>query len=91
MSVEPDDEIGEEVHEVDQVLIFIAGFGEAVLNRERSQVKAHSLVVVPAGTRPNFINIGNTPLKRFAIYAPPEEAPGTLHRTKAEAGVAEKD
>lgn len=40
MSVEPGDEIGEEVHSVDQVLIFIAVFGEAVLNREGSQVKA---------------------------------------------------
>jgi hypothetical protein len=40
MSVEPGDEIGEEVHSVDQALIFIAGFGEAVLNREGSQVKA---------------------------------------------------
>jgi hypothetical protein len=40
MSVERGDEIGEEVHSVDQVLIFIAGFGEAVLNREGSQVKA---------------------------------------------------
>jgi mannose-6-phosphate isomerase-like protein (cupin superfamily) len=42
--------------------------------------------------RHNFINTGNTPLKLFTIiYAPPEEAPGTLHRTKAEAVAAEID
>jgi mannose-6-phosphate isomerase-like protein (cupin superfamily) len=90
MSVEPGDDIGEEVHEVDQVLCFIAGSGEAVLDGERSEVKAHSLVMVPAGTTHNFINTGDTPLKLFTIYAPPEEEPGTLHRTKAEAVAAEK-
>jgi mannose-6-phosphate isomerase-like protein (cupin superfamily) len=90
MSVEPGDEIGEEVHEVDQLLVFVEGAGVAVLNGERSAVKANSLVAVPAGTRHNFLNTGNAPLKLFTIYSPPEEAPGTVHRTKAEALAAEK-
>jgi mannose-6-phosphate isomerase-like protein (cupin superfamily) len=89
MSVERGDDIGEETHEVDQVLVFVAGEGEAVLNGERSTVTANSLVVVPAGTTHNFINTGTTPLKLFTVYAPPEEAPGTLHRTKADALAAE--
>ena len=89
MSVEPGDDIGEEVHEVDQVLMFVTGQGEAVLNGERSTVSANSLVLVPAGTRHNFINTGNEPMKLFTIYAPPEEEPGTLHRDKAEAEAAE--
>src|SRR5688572_6280924 len=90
MSIQPGDDIGEEVHEVDQVLFFVSGSAEAVLNGERSAVSANSLVVVPAGTRHNFINTGKGPLKLFTIYAPPEEEPGTLHRTKAEAVAAEK-
>jgi len=89
MSVEPDDEIGEETHNVDQVLVFIKGAGEAVLNGERSPIEAGSLVAVPAGTRHNFINTGKEPLKLFTIYSPPEEEPGTRHRTKAEALAAE--
>jgi mannose-6-phosphate isomerase-like protein (cupin superfamily) len=91
MSIEPGDEIGEETHHVDQVLVFVAGEGEAVLDGEKSPVKADSLVVVPAGVRHNFVNTGSGPLKLYTIYAPPEEEPGALHRTKAEADEAEKD
>lgn len=91
MSIEPGDEIGEETHHVDQVLVFVDGEGQAVLDGERSDVRANSLVVVPAGTLHNFINTGNTPLKLYTIYAPPEEEPGTVHKTKAEADAAEHD
>jgi len=91
MSVEPGDEIGEETHDVDQVLVFVKGSGEAVLNGQRSRIGKHSLVVVPAGTRHNVINTGKEPLKLFTIYSPPEEAPGTLHRTKAEALAVEQE
>jgi mannose-6-phosphate isomerase-like protein (cupin superfamily) len=91
MSIQPGDEIGEEAHEVDQLLIFVDGTGEAVLNgKDRSQVGPNSLVVVPAGTLHNFINTGSVPLKLFTIYAPAEEEPGTVHKTKAEAVEAEK-
>lgn len=89
MSVEPGDEIGEETHEVDQTLVFVKGDGEAVLDGKRSPIEEGSLVAVPAGTRHNFINTGKKPLKLFTVYSPPEEAPGTVHRTKAEALAAE--
>ena len=91
MSVEPGDDIGAEVHTVDQILVFVSGTGDALLNDERSTVKARMLVAVPAGTRHNFINTGQTPLKLFTVYSPPEEAPGTLHRTKADALAAESE
>jgi len=91
MSVEPGDDVGEETHDVDQVLVFVEGEGESVLNGERGRVGAGSLVSVPAGTRHNFVNTGATPLKLYTIYAPPEEEPGTLHRTRAEAMEAEQE
>jgi len=91
MSIEPGSEIGAETHHVDQVLMFVAGRGEAVLDGRKSPVKANSVVVVPAGTEHNFLNTGDIPLKLWTVYAPPEEAPGTLHRTKADAGAAEHD
>jgi mannose-6-phosphate isomerase-like protein (cupin superfamily) len=89
MSLKPGEDIGEEVHHVDQILVFVEGNGEAVLNGERSSVSAHTLVVVPAGTRHNFINKGTGTLKLFTIYSPPEETPGTVHKTKAEAVAAQ--
>ena len=91
MSVEPGDDIGEETHEVDQVLVFVAGSGEAVLNGEKSQVSANRLVVVPAGTKHNFINTGAEPLKLYTVYAPPEEPEGLVHKDKAEAEAWEKE
>ncbi len=89
MSIEPGSDIGEEVHEADQVLVVVEGSGEVVLNRRHSPVQADSLVVVPAGTRHNIINKGNVPLKLYTLLAPPAEAPGTRYETKAEAIAAE--
>lgn len=90
MSIPAGGEIGEEVHEgVDQTLIFVAGEGQAILNGVTSPVASNSLYFVPAGTRHNFVNTGAEPLKLFTVYAPPEHAPGTVFKTKAEADAAE--
>jgi mannose-6-phosphate isomerase-like protein (cupin superfamily) len=90
MSIPAGEEIGEETHDdVDQVLVFTAGEGEAILNGDRSRVAAGRLVHVPAGTRHNFINVGPDDLRLYTIYAPPEHAPGTVHPTRADAAAAE--
>jgi mannose-6-phosphate isomerase-like protein (cupin superfamily) len=90
MCIPPGGEIGDEVHDgVDQVLVFVEGRGEAILDGVRSAVGPDRLVLVPAGTRHNFVNTGETELRLYTIYAPPEHAPGTIHRTKAEADAAE--
>ena len=39
--------------------------------------------------RHNFVNTGSVDMRLYTIYAPPEHAPGTVHRTKAEADAAE--
>ena len=79
MSIEPGDEIGEETHDVDQLLAFVKGEGEAVLDGETTAIEKGSLVAVPAGTRHNFINTGTKPLKLYTIYSPPEEALSLIH------------
>jgi mannose-6-phosphate isomerase-like protein (cupin superfamily) len=90
MTVPAGEEIGEEVHtENDQLLVFVDGEGEAVLESRRSSVGPNDLVLVPAGTRHNFINTGDGPLRLVTVYAPPEHPPGTVHQTKAEADAAE--
>ena len=90
MTIQPGSEIGDEVHpETDQVLAFVDGRGEAHLDGQVSQVDANDLVFVRAGTRHNFLNTGDRPLRLVTIYAPPEHAPGTIHETKEEADAAE--
>ena len=90
MTIPAGGEIGEEVHqENDQLLVFVDGEGEAVLDGRSSTVGPNDLVLVPAGTRHNFINTGHGPLRLVTVYAPPEHAPGTVHQTKAEADAAE--
>jgi mannose-6-phosphate isomerase-like protein (cupin superfamily) len=90
MTIPVGGEIGEEVHEEnDQLLVFVDGEGEAVLDGKTSMVTPNDLVLVPAGTRHNFINKGDSPLRLVTVYAPPEHPPGTVHQTKAEADAAE--
>ena len=91
MSIPPGGEIGEEVHDdVDQVLVFIEGEGIAVLGSERSTTSPGHLVLVPAGTRHNIVNEGSVDLKLYTVYTEPKHAPGTIHRTKAEADADEE-
>jgi mannose-6-phosphate isomerase-like protein (cupin superfamily) len=92
MSIPPGGEIGEETHEhVDQVLAFVEGEGVAVLDGQESPVGPDRLVHVPAGTRHNFVNAGSGDLRLYTVYAPPQHAPGTIHRTKADADADEAD
>lgn len=46
--------------------------------------------IIPAGKWHNLINIGDTPLKLYSIYAPPQHPRGTVHVTKADAQTAEE-
>jgi mannose-6-phosphate isomerase-like protein (cupin superfamily) len=91
MTIPVGGEIGEEVHEdIDQILSFVSGAGEADLAGETTAVAQGDLVVVPAGTRHNFRNTGANPLVLYTVYGPPEHADGVVHPTKAEADAAEE-
>ena len=89
MSIPAGGEIGEEVHEdTDQVLYFASGEGKAILNDEEKSVGKDDIVLVNAGTRHNFINTGTSDLKIITAYSPPHHPPGTIHKTKEEADKA---
>jgi mannose-6-phosphate isomerase-like protein (cupin superfamily) len=91
MTLQPGEEIGVEVHpDNDQVLLFTEGTTRAEVGEETREVGAGHLVVVPAGTRHNFTNVGSGQVRLLTIYAPPHHAPDTVHRTKAEAEKAEE-
>lgn len=90
MTIPPGGEIGEETHpDVDQILLFVEGRGESVLEDRTGSVGPNDLVFVHAGTRHNFRNVGEGPLRLVTIYAPPEHPAGTVHRTREEADAAE--
>jgi mannose-6-phosphate isomerase-like protein (cupin superfamily) len=90
MSIPAGESIGRETHhDVDQVLVFVEGEGEAELDGEVTPVTRGRLVFVPAGTEHDFRNTGSSELKLYTFYAPPEHAAGTVHRTRAEADAAE--
>lgn len=84
MSLLPGQEIGQEVHKVDQMLIFVEGTGKAIINGQESLVESNHLVFVPAGTQHNFINTGKEVMKLFTVYAPAQHKPGTVQKLKTD-------
>jgi mannose-6-phosphate isomerase-like protein (cupin superfamily) len=85
MTIPPGGEIGEEVHEVDQILTFVSGTAQAVVGGQKKNVAQGDLVVVPAGKKHNFVNNGVNPLVLYTVYGPPEHADKAVHKTKEEA------
>ena len=86
MSLQPGEEIGEEVHDDrDQFFRFETGIGEVWIDDVANPVKADFGVIVPAGAKHNVINTSPEPLRLYTIYGPPEHIEGTIHKDKAEA------
>jgi len=89
MSIEPGDEIGEEVHDDrDQFFRIEAGQGEISIDGTVHRVKADDGVIVPQGARHNVKSVGSEPLRLYTIYGPPEHIDGTVHKTCAEANAS---
>jgi mannose-6-phosphate isomerase-like protein (cupin superfamily) len=92
MCLQPGEAIGNEVHpKVDQFFHIERGGGKFIFNeKDEHWVHEGDAVVVPAGTFHNVINTSKRALlKLYTIYSPPKHPPGTVHKTKAEAEVAE--
>jgi mannose-6-phosphate isomerase-like protein (cupin superfamily) len=85
MTLKPGEEIGAEVHTLDQFFRVEEGTGEAVLDGVRTAIRAGFAVVVPAGAKHNIINTGSASLKLYTLYAPPNHRDGVVHHTRAEA------
>ena len=85
MALKPNEEIGAEVHKLDQFFRVEQGTGAAVLDGVRTPLQAGYAVVVPAGAKHNIINTGTEPLKLYTLYAPPNHRDGVIHHTRAEA------
>ena len=91
MSLLPGEDIGMEVHKLDQFIRVEKGEGKAVLDQEEHALADGSIVVVPSGTNHNIINTSDAnPMKLYTLYAPPNHRDGVIHKTKAEAGADEE-
>ena len=90
MSLAAGEDIGEEVHELDQFIRVEAGQGKAVLNGVAYALSDGRAVVVPSGLRHNIINTSNEPLKLYTLYSPPEHQDGVVRATKKEALASEE-
>lgn len=85
MHLQPGEDIGEEVHTLDQFFRCEQGTGTAIIDDVEHAVGAGTVLVIPAGARHNLVNGPTAAMKLYTMYAPPNHADGTVHVTKADA------
>jgi mannose-6-phosphate isomerase-like protein (cupin superfamily) len=86
MSLKPKEDIGMEVHQLDQFFRVEKGTGKTVLNGQEQEITDGSAILIPAGTEHNIINTSETePMKLYTIYSPPNHKDGVIHATKEDA------
>ena len=86
MSLKAGEDIGEEVHDVDQFLRIEQGSGRAIIDGVEHAISDGSAVVVPAGAKHNIVNTSDSDmLKLYTIYSPPHHRDGLAHQTKEDA------
>ena len=86
MTLQPGEEIGEEVHpDRDQFFRIEEGEGAIDIDGRENRVEDDFAAIVPAGARHNVRNIGSQPLRLYTLYAPPEHKDQIVQATKVEA------
>lgn len=85
MALKPQEEIGAEVHTLDQFFRVEEGTGEAMLDGVKTAIEAGFAIIVPAGAHHNIINTGSGPLKLYTLYSPPNHRDGVVHHTRKDA------
>ncbi len=96
MKLAPGEDIGLESHpHLDQFLRIEQGRARVEFGpREDAIEELHEVeddwaFIVPAGVWHNVVNVGDTDVKLYSLYSPPEHPDGTVHRTKEDAEAAE--
>ena len=91
MSLKPREDIGEEIHHLDQFIRCESGEGIAVLDGVEHTISNGFVVVVPSGAKHNIINTSlDKSLKLYTLYSPPNHRDGVIHQTKAQAEAGEE-
>ncbi len=84
MSLLPGEQIGEEIHDVDQFFRIEKGIAEVFVDQTEYTAVDGDVVIVPAGSKHNVLSVGPEVLKLYTIYSPANHKDGTLHVTKAD-------
>lgn len=84
MALRPGEEIGEEVHEVDQFIYAVKGEGEAIMAGTVTPFVKGEALCVPAGSVHNVRNSGDETMKLFTVYSPPQHPAGTVAKVKSD-------
>lgn len=83
MSIPQGQDIGDEIHnEIDQLLFIIDGDAEVYIDGEVHRAGEDDVIIIQSGVRHNIKNNGDEDLKLLSIYAPPNHPDGTVHATK---------
>ena len=85
MSLKPKEDIGDEVHDVDQFFRIDAGSGKVVINDIEHKITNGFAIIVPAGAKHNIINDGTEDLKLYSLYCPPHHLDKIIHKNKIDA------
>jgi mannose-6-phosphate isomerase-like protein (cupin superfamily) len=86
MSLLPNEDIGEETHQLDQFFRCEQGIGVSTIDGIEHALETGVALLVPAGTKHNIKNTSTTEsMKLYTVYAPPNHRDGVIHKTKADA------
>ncbi len=72
MNLHAGEEIGEEIHYLDQFIRVEMGAGTVYLDGDQFPLIADHAVIIPSGTKHNVVNTGDSELKLYSLYSPPE-------------------
>lgn len=87
MSLNPNEEIGMEVHEnSDQFFRFEKGTGKVIIDGNEYEVSDGDVIIVPSGAHHNVINTSSSDaLKLYTIYSPAHHRDQVVHVAKEDA------
>ncbi len=81
----PNNEIGMETHEFDQVIFVVEGQAKSILNGKNSTVAAGDMIFIPQGTPHNFINLSaKKPFKIISVYSATDIPENAVYKTKSD-------
>jgi len=86
MSLNPREDIGEEIHNLDQFIKIEEGSGIVVMNGQEIPFGPGYSINIPKGTTHNVINTSDIEyIKLYTVYSPPNHKHGITHETKEDA------
>ncbi|MBL7479556.1 cupin domain-containing protein [Legionella bononiensis] len=81
----PNNEIGVETHQFDQVIFVVEGHAKSILNGKNSTVTAGDMIFIPQGIPHNFINLdAKKPFKIISVYSATDIPENAVYKHKSD-------